>query len=377
MNSVVQRILVVLYLAINVLFVEKYAARVTENHILVSMAYIVCSSVIIGIISRHLTNKHATRWLIGLGGVLLILAVILQYLIDPLSLQVDRWSAIHNFIASMLQGDYPYGHPTHLGGYGSPFPIWQIFHLPFYLVGNVGLSIFVVSFAFIITLYYCHSNKVALIAVILLGMSPAFWYEIVVRSDLITNMLLVATIVEWLIYKKITLSQYTIPIGIVAGLLLSTRLIAIIPICIIFGYDFLHLGWKKQITLLFVTIITFALTFLPFILWNGSTLFFFQYNPFVLQTRQGSWVVLVIFAILAILVTCLMKNKIQYRFISTGLLLSTLVVLAFVEKMWQENLWTELFSSSFDITYLSTALPFYVGHIAYSIPQLNRSSSVN
>ena len=111
-----------------------------------------------------------------------LLAIFLQYVVDPYSLQVDRWSAIHNFLAAMQQGDYPYGASTHLGGYGSPFPVWQILHLPFYFLGNVGLSIFVVVLVFIGTLYHIHSNKVALMATILLFISPAFWYEIAVRT---------------------------------------------------------------------------------------------------------------------------------------------------------------------------------------------------
>lgn len=377
MNKSLPRIIVFLYLIINILFVEKYASRVTEYHLILSLVYTLVSCCIIYILHKKWCFKHTTKYLIGIGVLLLFGAIAIQYAIDPFSLQVDRWSAIHNFLAAMLQGDYPYGQSTHLEGYGSPFPVWQILHLPFYLIGNVGLSIFIVTIVFIATLYYCHSSKVALIATILLGISPAFWYEIAVRSDLITNMLLVATIVEWLIHKNIKLSQYTIPVGIIAGLILSTRLIAIIPICVIYGYEFLHIGWKKQLLLILTTAATFALTFLPFLLWEGSTLLFFQYNPFVLQTRQGSWLVLCIFAIIAIAATLLMKNKLQYRFICTGVILSILVSLAFVEKMWQENLWGGLFSSAFDITYLSTALPFYIGYLASTLSANNPLSTTD
>lgn len=377
MNKYIPRIIVFLYLIINILFVEKYSSRVTEYHLIISLVYMLVTCCIIYIIHEKWSFKHTTKYLIGIGVLFLFGAIAIQYAIDPFSLQVDRWSAIHNFLATMLQGDYPYGQSTHLGGYGSPFPVWQILHLPFYLIGNVGLSIFIVTIAFITTLYYCHSSKVALTATILLGISPAFWYEIAVRSDLITNMLLVATIVEWLIHKNIKLSQYTILIGIIAGLILSTRLIAIIPICAIYGYEFLRIGWKKQLLLILTTAATFALTFLPFLLWEGSTLLFFQFNPFVLQTRQGSWLVLCIFAIIAIAATLLMKNKLQYRFICTGVILSILVSLAFVEKMWQENLWGGVFSSAFDITYLSTALPFYIGYLAFTLPTNNPLSTTD
>lgn len=112
---------------------------------------------------------------------------------------------------------------------------------------------------------------------------------------------------------------------------------------------------------------TFALTFVPFIFWRGSTLLFFEYNPFVLQTRQGSWVVLIIFAVIAIALVLYLRKHQQYRSAITGIVLTLLVVLAFGEKMLIHDLWTELFSSNFDITYLSIALPFYIEHLSFSI----------
>lgn len=337
-----------------------------------------CTCLIIGGIVKKLTSlSRPNLWLIATTLVFIGAAIILQYAIDPYTIQVDRWSAIHNFLATMLQGNYPYGATTHLGGYGSPFPVWQILHLPLFFAGNVGLSIFLTTIAFIATLYHCHSSKIALIATILLALSPAFWYEIAVRSDLITNMMLIAIISEWLIYKKIKLSNSTIPIGILAGLILSTRLIAIIPICVLYGYEFLKMGWKKQVICIVATILTFTITFLPFVLWNGSTLFFFEYNPFVLQTRQGSYLVLLIFAIIAITITLHQKGNTKYLSATTGLLLTILVVMAFAEKMWMHQLWNGLFTSAFDITYLSAALPFYIAHLSRSFAAKKQVSGLS
>ena len=368
MNTLVYYTTLALYLVINVLFVEKYAARVTDYHLLFSLAYLLGAYLSINIILKKVaTSFLSTKWLICVGFLFICIALGIQYKINPLTIQVDRWSAIHNFLVNLFQGNYPYGSSTHLGGYGSPFPVWQMFHIPFYLVGNVGLSIIIVTIAFIATLYFCHSDKLACVVTILLGISPAFWYEIAVRSDLITNILFVTIIAEWLVYKEVRLNNHVISLGIMAGLILSTRFIAIIPICVIYGYEFLKIGWKKQVVLLLTILATFGLTFLPFVLWEGSTLLFFEYNPFVLQTRQGSWGVLFLFALIAISTTIYIKGNTKYRMAYTGILLTILVVMAFVEKMWQHNLWTELFSPAFDITYLSVALPFYIENIGFSI----------
>jgi hypothetical protein len=159
------------------------------------------------------------------------------------------------------------------------------------------------------------------------------------------------------------------------GLILSTRLIAIIPICVIYGYEFLQMPWKKQCLFGLIIIGVFSLTMLPFVFWEGSTLMFFDYNPFILETRQGSWLVLLMFAIIAILMVVLLREKTTYRLAVTGLLLTTLVAMAFLEKMWQHTLWDELFSSTFDITYLSVALPFYITYLSQELSKKGSISS--
>ena len=368
MNLLIHRIALLLYILINTLFVEKYVSRVTSLHWIFAIVYIVGIFCLLWAIRQYSHKcKHPFKWFLVLLIVFACIAGILQLSIDPLSLNVDRWSAIHNFLSGMFCGHYPYGQQTHLGGYGSPFPVWQILHIPFYALGNVGMSIIIVTILFLWTLYRRYSPKVALVAGILLCISPAFWYEIAVRSDLITNMMLSALIAEWLVHKNVKLINNVIGLAILVGLTLSTRLIAVIPLCVLYGYEFLQLSWKKQSLFLLIILGTFTLTMLPFALWQGSTLLFFEYNPFVLQTRQGSFLVLLIFACGAIGVTIWMHGRMNYRTIITGLLLTSLVVMSFVEKMWKENLWTELFSPTFDITYLSVALPFYILYLSLSL----------
>lgn len=365
MNPIVNRVILFLYLAINTLFVEKYVSRVTSYHWLVVIIYIVGVCLIFWSMNKLSKKvKSFSKIFIGILIAILGIAIGLQYIVDPLLINVDRWSAIHNFLSAMLQGQYPYGQQTHLGGYGSPFPVWQILHLPFYALGNVGLSIIVVTLLFLLTIYRIYSNKIAVFASVLLCISPAFWYEVAVRSDLITNIMLSAIIAEWLVYKNVKLTDNIVSISIIVGLLLSTRLISVIPICVVYGYEFIQMNWKKKCLFVLIVVGVFCLTMLPFVFWKGSTLLFFEYNPFILQTRQGSWLVLLIFAIIAITIVVWVREKKTYRLAVTGFLLTCLVAMAFLEKMWQYNLWDQLFSSTFDITYLSIALPFYVTHIS-------------
>lgn len=349
------------YLCINLIFVLKYSQRVTSHYFFVCVAFALASIIFLYFLKPIINRlKKTSIWLFASLIGLLLMAGVLQCLIDPYQLQVDRWSAIHFFLDELFQGNYPYKAGTHLGGYGSPFPVWQCFHLPFYFLGNVGLSFFVVSFIFVYSIYKFYGAKSALYIWMLLVASPAYWYESVVRSDLITNLILSATIVLWLKNKEIKLSGRIVSLACLIGLLASTRFISIVPIAALYGASFLKLSFKKQITFISIVAFVFVLTFLPFLLWEGESLLFFEYNPFVLQTRQGSWFVLLLFVIVAIVSVIYATRKNKSLYLLTAYLLNFLVVTAFVEKMILNDAWGKLFSPMFDITYLSVALPFYV-----------------
>jgi hypothetical protein len=361
----IEKIAFLLYLLINALFVDKYSARLVDYHWVVSCAYLLCASAALWLLPRFIQRlSRPLLWLCILSGLFLAAGVVLQYAIDPMGLQVDRWSAIHHFLDGVLAGIYPYGQQTHLGGYGSPLPVWQLLHLPFYAIGNVGLSIILVLGLLIYTVAKTRGIRQALALGLLLMISPAVWYEIAVRSDLITNIMLVCLIAEWLAYKQVRLSSDLVAIALLSGLLLSTRLVAVIPLAVMYGYEFLRMGWRKQLLFVVLVAASFALTILPFVFWQGSTLLFFEYNPFVLQTRQGSALSMVLWLVLAVWMVLYVKGKESARVLTTGLVLTCLVVLAFVCKMWMENAWCDLYTSTFDITYLSLGLPFYALHIA-------------
>ncbi len=365
MNTSISYIILLLYIGINVLFVDKYTARITSYHAVCAVVYFLVAGTGAIFIQRITESLRKPKlWLMITCCVGIATGIVLQYNIDPYSIQVDRWSAIHHFLDAMLQGDYPYGQQTHLGGYGSPLPVWQIIHLPFYAIGNVGLSIVVVIALYIFTIAKIHGVRPALIAILLIIASPAYWYEIAVRSDLITNLMLVGVVCEWLVYYRKELKDNCIGIGVLAGLLLATRLIAVIPLAVIYGYEFLKIGWKKQCIFLIAVLGTFALIIAPFVFWEGSTLLFFEYNPFVLQTRQGSALAGIIFGIIALGITIYVGYERRSRLAITGGLLTLLVCIAFIEKMCRYDMWNALYTSAFDITYFSIALPYYILHLA-------------
>ena len=358
---------ILLYLFINVLFVDKYTLRVTEWHYILDALY-VCGAcaLMVGLYYWKPRPKTSKILLYSAGLGYSALLITLQYRIDPLGLQVDRWSAIHYFLDNLFQGIYPYAAQTHLGGYGSPFPVWQVLHIPFYAIGNVGLSFFAALALFLFVIARSRSAHFALLTLILLMASPAILYEIVVRSDLFTNFMCVCALCEWLRYKSVRFTDHTLLLAIIAGLCASTRLAAVIPLALLYGYAFLQSGWKKQLLFVLTACGTFVCTFVPFLVWGGNQMLFFEYNPFVLQTRQGSPLVFAIFALVAIAWTVYKKDHLQHFHFAAGGLLTILVVLAFGYDIVRTGN-GDLYSSSYDITYFNMALPFYLYTIVWGL----------
>ena len=356
----------VLYSSINVLFILKYGQRIAsvQETVGASILYItVVAGMPWGL--DTLTKRMNKSLVYLLMGIMIVGLVILQMHFDPYALKVDRWSAIHNFLQNLLNGEYPYAAQTHLGGYGSPFPVWQIMHLPFYLLGNVGLSFVFFLLLFTDAIRRTASLRDATVAFLLLILSPAFLYEVSVRSDLISNFLLCATILMYLHHYKMTLEKNWVLIAVICGLMMSTRLSIAIPFIAYYFYDYLRcLQTRIQILFPCLAILTFALTFLPFILWNGKMLFFFEYNPFILQTRQGLYIDYILIMIICITASVWMKNRWHYYMLTSASCLLTLVVITFTSNMYIYDCWSELFDSRFDITYFNMALPFATAALA-------------
>lgn len=88
--------------------------------------------------------------------------LIAQYHFDPLTNKVDRWSALAYPIQNLFNGQFPYSAKTHLGGNASPFPIWLVFHIPFYLLQNVGLSEIFTCMIFIYSIKLLSGYKAAI-----------------------------------------------------------------------------------------------------------------------------------------------------------------------------------------------------------------------
>ena len=366
-SRIIFTIPLVLYYIINCLFISKYSIRYEINPLISNILYFIFASlaiyfspVIINVLEKRIKNSYIFISLSIVAGIL-----VLQYSIDPYSLQVDRWSAIHNFIQNLFSGTYPYLAKTHLGGYGSPFPVWQALHIPFYWLGNISLAFVVVFGVLTYTLpLLLNSYKKAFLFMVLLLISPAFWYEVTVRSDLFYNFLLLMIICAYIIKKKLSISGYPIGLGVLCGLMLSTRLSVFAPLAITLFSGFIASATKNKAIFLGITILSFILTFTPLLVWDWNSLLFFQHNPISLQTRQGSVFEVIFLIALAIFFGTRKFKSIQTTFLYISISFCLFITVTFLHRMINSHFVNQLFSSSFDITYYNMALPFLMYFLA-------------
>lgn len=357
----------ILYLTINLLFIVKYTARIScKLSVVAAIGYTVSIFIALFILQRISIKKKTILILILSYAILLAIG---QSLIDPCQLKVDRWSAIHNFIYNLFHGIYPYSAQTHLGGYGSPFPVWQFFHFPFYALGNVGLSFFFSLGIFFMSIWKRLTSKQLSCICVLLLLSPAILYECMVRSDLITNFLIVASIINYLYLNSVDVKKHWKKTAFIIGILLSTRLATSIPFFIFIFPFYRKFSGLRQIMFPTYIVCTFIITFIPFMFWNGEMLFFFQYNPFILQTRQGSMAIVLLLIPVFTYLALSWQNDYRLLMHHIALAMIFLVVVTFTYNMYTTDTWNELFQSRYDITYLDMSLPFLLTCIpSYSLP---------
>lgn len=361
------KIAITLFIIVNALFVMKYSERIFPHYFLyITIAYTACTFFFTYKLLPHLTTCHKyNNTLFALGILSIILMAALQYYVDPFSIKVDRWSALHYPIGNLLQGKYPYTAHTHLGGYSSPFPIWQLFHIPFYLMGNVGISFFFCLSIFLFCIFEVYGKSRMIHVISLIAMSPAIWYEAIVRSDLISNMFICAS---FIIYMTRQTNQEWINknmpfLSIILALFASTRLITIIPIAMFLFPYFINITIRRQIISILIFCIVFILTFLPFAMWDWNNFFFFEYNPWNLQTRQGSLMDFIIYIPLFFFLTMSWRGRIQLYNFNISIMLVSFILVSILHQMYTLNVWN-LFHSYYDITYYNSALPFLMLYIS-------------
>lgn len=275
--------------------------------------------------------------------------------IDPNTLNIDRWSALTSTIDKLLDGEYPYDAVTHLGNHCSTMPAWMLFHVPFHIIGCVGLSLIVGLSLYILVIWKRYGSVATTGVLLTLIACPSFWYEMLTISDLQTNFFMLAAFVCIIKTSNKRTMAFLYAIAVIAGLFLSTRLTVLFPLFFSLMPLWLKAGAREKVLLPAAAIATYLLLLLPFFLWNGDTSHFMESNPYQVQLIQADIFSMVFITSLSL---ALIVFKRSHVYASSAITLFSFIFVIFLSQYVGSGFTDNLSSCHYDITYLAQAMPF-------------------
>jgi hypothetical protein len=344
---------------INVLFGYKYLERYTD------LAGFIAAFVLVFQMAVFYFRSHSIfdKWLYFLPRVgFFVLLAFLTYLhmyFPVHGLNVDRWSVISSFWEAAFAGEYPYFAQSHMGNPPGPLPMYFVMALPFHLIGELAiLSLIGYALWFNRKLF-----KPGYWIVVLLLSSFYMYWEILTRSNIFTNAVLVVLLLigmEKEIHKKSHLSLWWV---IPAGLLLSTRSIFALAYIPFFLFYFRNgsISFGRLALFTGLTVAVLGLTLLPFILlfpeeWS-------QLNPFIIQSTflmpQGYGL---LFISLAVVFGFLLRQAADI-YLSIGMVLFLSILVYSVYHIATRGFQAAYFESSIDISYFILSAPFLLYYL--------------
>jgi hypothetical protein len=354
----------IVYQITNILFVYKYAARFSGNPWPFVLIYLVVLNILILFFYkdhgpvRHTVTGSRIFFLSVIALALLLSVIMLRF--NPEQIRVGRYPALHDWITRLLSGRFPYASATRPSG----FPFLFVLAMPFYLLGDLGfLQVFAFFvYAFLLYIRYGKQDGDRFQSLMLLVTAPLFLYEIVVRSDLFSNMVIVILFMgycEGTLHKAKTAALLLI--GCTGGLLLATRGIVLLIYVIYFGYIFRS---RIERGLIFTcgVLAGFIATLLPFAAWSWG--FFITSGPFAIQTSYLPLGLSVPALVLCIFMAARAKSLTQvYR--SIAFMLFSIVLAAFLISVASNGWSATILGDRFDISYFCFTLPFLLLLLGY------------
>ena len=353
------------YFFINGLFVLKYSG---ENSVYYLVAYLL-AILILGVFYVKINLKIVVYkylfWI--LVALFFLFSLILNYYVDDTSLNVDRWDAMEIGIKAVLNNEYPYDIKDSMGRESSNLPFLIILGMPFYLIfGSVG---FLQSFSFLLFSYLIfkvfHNYKLRLAGLVLLVLSPSYLWEVYVKSDLLSNFVIVISYsyliwTRFIQYKKIKIEW----VSLLTALVFLTRLSVLIPLTIILLKALYKLTFSGKFR--FAGIFTLAVSgILYFFLRNAENWeVLINHNPFTIQGSKQPIALSVFLIIMAIYFSFKAKSFFDIVF-SSGLILFIAVFSTFLLYLLEFGYAKVIDDSFFDLSFFNMSIPFIIVSSCY------------
>ncbi|WP_185290471.1 hypothetical protein [Chryseobacterium lactis] len=372
-NQVNRYLLFAVYFIVNLLFLTKYGIRQSFVPLSVLVAVFFIANLFLLSLGKWPPLKKI--WTIKLVYIL-IACISITYIglchvmKDPYKMNIDRWQTLEFSLEYWFKGKYIYDTPNFMGNLSSYLPGQLLLSSVFYFLGNVGylqVGAFLL-FSYTIMLEF-KSNLVRFTAILMLGVSLAYIYDVVCKSDFISSFIAVAAfMLFWSSRFRQDYFQKPILLGICVGVLCLTRSVVIIPLIIFLLRPFWSTGWEKKIKFGFSFLLTVSLLLATVLLPAKNLEHLMQYNPLTLQ-GQSNKLVMLFFIILAIIASFYAK-KIETVFYFSAYI-SFLVMVSFLGEQYF-ILGVSYQNNFFSTTYLAACLPFSIIGYCYTKQKIVR-----
>lgn len=354
-------LLFAVYFIVNLLFLTKYGIRQSFVPLsILAAVFFVANAFLFSLekwpqLKKIWTGKLVYILIAFIGIAYIGLCHVMK---DPYRMNIDRWQTLEFSLEYWFKGKYIYDTPNFMGNLSSYLPGQLALSGIFYFLGNVGylqVAAFLLFSSAVLVEF--KNNLVRFKAILMLGVSLAYIYEVVCKSDFISSFIVVAAfMLFWSSRFRDDYFQKPVLLGICTGLLCLTRSVVVIPLIIFLLQPFIATSWEKKIkfglSFLFMVSVLLATVLLP----AKSIDHLLQYNPLTLQGQSNKFVML-FFVVLAVIVAFYVK-KIETVFYFSAYI-TFLVMLCFVGEQYL-TLGISYQNNFFSTTYLAACLPFAV-----------------
>lgn len=162
---------------VNGLFIFKYLGEHFSSMISVLLV-LVYISVFLGVVyiyKRFNFSPQFYRYLFWILSILFfVIAIVINRLADPATLNTDRWMALENCIHALNHGKYPFDIPTFSGNEPSNLPVLILLGVPFFsFFGSVGYLQCAGFLIFVLVVYrFFKTYRERLFALMMMLLSP-------------------------------------------------------------------------------------------------------------------------------------------------------------------------------------------------------------
>lgn len=355
---------------INFLFYVKYLSRATNYYLFFSVL-LSCLCIVLWLKKDFVNTlfKKFKNLDFLIFSLFILTSSYIFIKIPAVNLNVDRWSVITSFWDTYFDGKYAYYATSHMNNHPGPMPFYFILALPFYFIGELGYFSLLGILIFI--LFARKKNNYGFLF-LLICISPFYLWEVVCRSNIFLNSMLMVICIHFLLMIKNKKKLYVLMIFIMIGLVLSIRNVFVIPL----GISLIYLTRTKKINIkvltqfTFISLATFVLTFIPFIYDHLED--FLKVNPFIIQSdglMPITWSLF--FVATSCLTSYLCKNNLDVFFF-IGLSLFITIIGHYIYHTIEDGYKEAFFNSKADISYFIFCVPFLA--FTYSNSKINLSN---